>query len=230
MPTENASAPRHTQIWETMRKREFKTDDGTFVTPPENWIFVPSGDPGLTRKLKAAGDCFIVVHRRKNRIEAIGLWTNGNTVKVIQEQLEAERSTPEYQRKLEAARRTRIAKQDAYVVVFRQAVVDFLNFHSRYNDLAWDLADAVTDHAIPVGSGTVARTERIPIAQRAESAVIAWMRHQTTAYDHMKIARIKGERRAVRRELAAGSRRLLEKYRSGEDVDPAACPLAQALK
>jgi len=49
---------------------------------------------------------------------------------------------------------------------------------------------AVSQHATPVGSGTVARTERIPIQQRAESAVIAWMRHQTTAYDNMKIARV----------------------------------------
>ncbi|MEZ6128720.1 MAG: DUF2293 domain-containing protein [Planctomycetaceae bacterium] len=49
------------------------------------------------------------------------------------------------------------------------------------------MATAITAHATPVGSGTVARTQRIPVEQRAESAVIAWMRHQTTAYDHMKI-------------------------------------------
>ena len=29
---------------------------------------------------------------------------------------------------------------------------------------------AVTDHATPVGSGTVARTKRIPVEQRAEAA------------------------------------------------------------
>ena len=88
----------------------------------------------------------------------------------------------------------------------------------------------MTDTAVPVGSGTVARTERIPLAARAEAAVIAWMRHQTTAYDHMHIARIRGERRNVRRELAAGSRKLLDRYRNGEPVDPESCPLTQALK
>jgi Fe-S cluster biosynthesis and repair protein YggX len=51
------------------------------------------------------------------------------------------------------------------------------------------MSKLVTAHATPVGSGTVARTERIPLEQRAESAVIAWMRHQTTAYDSMKIAK-----------------------------------------
>ena len=217
------------QIWPTMREREFR-HDGQFVTVPENWVFVPSGDPGLTRRLKAAGECWIVVRRRKNRIESTGLWTLGENVERIRAELEKERTSPEYLKKLEAARRARIARQDAYVVEFRQAVVDFLAFAPRYEEMAWDIADAVTDQAVPVGSGTVARTQRIPLAKRAEAAVIAWMRHQTTDYDHRVIARIRGERRNVRRELAGESRRLLEKYRQGVDVDPETCPLARALR
>ena len=94
--------------------------------------------------------------------------------------------------------------------------------------MAEQLADAVTQHATPVGSGTVARTQRIPIEKRAESAVIAWLRHQTTAYEDMKIPRVKGKRREVRRMLAERSRRLLERYRAGGAADPA-CPLQQAL-
>jgi len=74
----------------------------------------------------------------------------------------------------------------------------------------------------------VARTQRIPIERRAESAVIAWLRHQTTAYDSMKIPRIKGKRREVRRMLAEQSRRLLEKYRAGHAADPT-CPLRQTF-
>ena len=217
------------QVWETMRLREFK-HDGEFVTVPDTWAFVPSGDPGLTRRLKAAGECWIVVYRRKNRIESKGLWTDAARIEKIKAELEAERSSPEYLKKLEAARRARIARQDAYVVEFRQAVVNFLNFAPCYEEIAWDIADAVTDQSVPVGSGTVARTERIPVEKRAEAAVIAWMRHQTTAYDHMHIARIRGERRNVRRELAAQSRKILEKYRNGENVDPETCPLAKALK
>ena len=37
----------------------------------------------------------------------------------------------------------------------------------------------------------MARSERIPIERRAESAVIAWLRHRTTAYDNMSTARFK---------------------------------------
>ena len=216
------------KVWRTNRPRDFLHNWKT-VTVPDNWIFVPSGDPGLTRRLKTITQCWQVVHKRKQRIEALGLWCDAAVVEKIKSDLEEERNNPAYLRKLEKARLARIAKQDAYAVEFRQAVVDFLNFAPRYEEMAWDLADAVTDQAIPVGSGTVARTERIPVAQRAEAAVIAWMRHQTTMYDHMHIARIKGERRAVRRELAERSRALLEIYRAGGDP-PENCPLKAALQ
>ena len=91
------------------------------------------------------------------------------------------------------------------------------------------MARAVTDHATPVGSGTVARTKRIPVEQRAEAAVIAWMRHQTTGYEGMVIPRVKGKRREVRRMLAARSKELLARYRRGEPATEG-CPLLAALK
>jgi hypothetical protein len=83
---------------------------------------------------------------------------------------------------------------------------------------------------LPVRSaiGTVARTKRIPVEERAEAAVIAWMRHQTTGYDGMLIPRIKGKRREVRRMLARRSHELLEQYRRGVAVSEG-CPLRKAL-
>jgi hypothetical protein len=45
----------------------------------------------------------------------------------------------------------------------------------------------------------------------------------------MTIARVKGKRREVRRELAEQSRRLLARYRAGERIDPAQCVLSRAL-
>src|SRR6185369_198978 len=101
-------------------------------------------------------------------------------------------------------------------------------FHPDHADLADRLARAVTDHATPVGSGTVARTKRIPVEQRAEAAVIAWMRHKTTGYDGMSIPRVRGKRREVRRMLARRSHELLERYRRGEPVRED-CPLKKAL-
>src|SRR5262249_40373006 len=105
----------------------------------------------------------------------------------------------------------------------------FLAFNPKHADLANRLSRAVAEHATPVGTGTVARTKRIPIERRAEAAVIAWLRHATTAYDSMVIPRIKGKRREVRRMLAEQSRKLLRGYRTGEAIDLTACPLVIAL-
>ena len=203
---------------------------GQALTPPAGWIFVESGDAGLTRRLKVAGDYWLMVHRRRNRIEAIGLWIAADVVKNVKAGLDAERSDPSHLKKLEAGKKYREAKQEKYEVEFRNAVLSFLAFAGKWSAFAEKFADAVTVHAVPVGSGTVARTQLIPLERRAEAAVIAWMRHQTTAYDNMSIARIKGERREVRRRLAERSRQLLSKYRSGEDVDTKLCPLAKVLK
>jgi hypothetical protein len=114
------------------------------------------------------------------------------------------------------------------VIDFTRHVEAFLAFHPTHAALGRVMAERIAAHATPVGSGTVARTARIPVAERAEAAVIAWLRHQTTAYDQMHIPRIQGMRREVRRKLAQRSRDLLTRYRRGEAPDPE-CPLALAL-
>jgi len=90
------------------------------------------------------------------------------------------------------------------------------------------VAELVAAHATPVGSGTVARTERIPVAERAAAAVIAWMRHQTTDYDRMRIERVAGRRREVRRELAQLSRAVLDLHRRDAPHAAPSCPLCTA--
>ena len=202
--------------------------DGKVVTIPNGWVLVPPGDAALTRRIKAAGDFFAVAEKRGRKIFSRGIWTAATTVEHIRAELEAERSTEGFARKKEADARRREKTQAVYVEDFFGSVVRFLGFHHKYADLADGLARAITNHATPVGAGTVARTKRIPIERRAEAAVIAWMRHQTTAYDGMVIPRVKGERREVRRMLAQRSRDLLARYRRGEVVGDT-CPLRTAL-
>lgn len=202
--------------------------DGTILAVPEGWTLLPPGDAGLTRRVKAAGDHW-VVQKVGRRMFSRGIWTSAATIERVRTELEAERSTDAYARKQEAAARRREEVQAEYVEDFHGAVLAFLAFHPAHADLADRLARAVTEHATPVGSGTVARTERIPVDQRAEAAVIAWMRHQTTGYDGMAIPRAKGERREVRRTLARRSQELLGRYRRGEPVGDD-CPLKRALK
>ena len=89
--------------------------------------------------------------------------TAAATVERIRAELEAERSTEGFAKKKEADARRRDKAQAVYVEDFHGAVVTFLAFHPDHADLADRLAKVVTDHATPVGSGTVARMKRIPI-------------------------------------------------------------------
>lgn len=212
-----------------IRERTVVFPGGRVEDVPADWELLPPGDAGLTRRVKAAGPSWTVKEKKGRRTFSRGVYASAEVIARIREELEAERSTESYAKRRAADSVRREKKQQDYVVTFRQAVVDFLRFHGRFAELAEQMADRIAAHATPVGSGTVARTQRIPVEQRAESAVIAWMRHQTTAYDTMKIARIKGRRREVRRELAQQSRRLLVPYRQGDDV-PRSCPLLMALR
>ena len=203
--------------------------DGRTLSVPSGWALLPPGDAGLTRRVKAAGPTWTMQEKVGRKLFSRGVWAPAEHIDAARAALEVERADPAYTKKLVAARARRDVKQAEYVEDFRGAVLAYLDFDPRHDALAARLADAVTTHATPVGSGTVARTERIPIAERAESAVIAWMRHQTTAYDDMQIARIKGERRRVRRLLAERSKRLLDVYRHGAAGEPTTCPLLRAL-
>src|ERR1700677_369107 len=138
--------------------RTVRAANGKVLSVPEGWSLLAPGDAALTRRVKAAGEHWVVAEKKRGRVFSRG----------------------------------------------------------------------VTRHATPVGSGTVARTKRIPVERRAEAAVIAWMRHQTTGYDGMAIPRVKGKRREVRRMLAQQSKKLLARYR-GAETGRGECPLAKVL-
>jgi hypothetical protein len=178
--------------------------------------------------VKQAGDHWVVQEKKGRKTFSRGVWAPAGTIDRIRAELEVERSTEGYARRKEAGARRRDRAQAGYAEDFFEAVLAFLAFHPNHAGVAERLARAVTDHATPVDSGTVARTKRIPVERRAEAAVIAWMRHQTTAYETMTIPRDRGKRREVRRRLARRSQELLAHYRRGEPV-PEGCPLKEAL-
>jgi hypothetical protein len=208
----------------TVRSRS----SGQVHTIPDGWLLLPPGDACLTRRVKQAGVYWVVQEKKGRKVFSRGVWAPAATIERIRAALQMERSTTAYARQRQSADRRRQRTQDEYIEDFYAAVIDFLAFHPAHDKLADRLAHAVAQHATPVGSGTVARTKRIPIAQRAEAAVIAWMRHQTTGYDEMKIPRVQGARRQTRRLLAERSRNLLSSYRTGA-LAPNNCPLQKAL-
>lgn len=207
-----------------------KTESGEILQVPAGWVLLPPGDPGLTGRVKKAGPCWTMQEKRGRKVFSRGVWASASVVESIRQTLLSEREDPSYARKLEAARRKRAVEQTQYEEDFCAAVRRFLAFAPVHAELAQDLAKAIADHAVPVGSGTVARTKRIPIEQRAEAATIAWLRHATTGYDSMDIPRVKGMRREVRRLLAERSRLLLGRYRRGEAVAVDNCLLRRGLR
>jgi len=213
----------------TADPRTFVAPDGTRLTPPEGWVCLPPGDATFTRRVKAAGPSWAVIEKKGRKAFSKGLWAPRANVEAVKAMIEAERSTDAYAKKKVADGERRERTQAAYVVDFRSEVLGFLRFSPQWKELGDALARLVAAHATPVGSGTVARTKRIPVEERASAAVIAWMRHQTTAYDDMKIERVKGRRREVRRELAQVSRAVLDLHRRDAPHLLAQCPLCKAV-
>lgn len=202
---------------------------GVIEPVPSGWILLPPGDAALSRRVKQEGPSWTMSEMKGRKRFSRGIWAPVDRIAALRAALLQERANPAYQRRLAAGRQRRVVAEQHYSENFRKAVLDFLQFHPRYAAEAEALATLIAHHATPVGSGTVARTERIPIEQRAEAATIAWLRHQTTGYDSMQIARVKGRRREVRRLLAQRSHQLLGLYRGGQGVDAALCPLQAAL-
>lgn len=205
------------------------TVEGTVLPVPAHWALLEPGDAALSRRIKQDGPTWTMIELKGRKRFSRGIWAPADRIEALRSQLLVERQDPAYEKKLAAGRQRRAVEQEIYAGDFRTAVQAFLAFHTRYAGEGEILSKLIADHAVPVGSGTVARTERIPIEQRAEAATIAWMRHQTTGYDHMVIPREKGKRREVRRMLAQRSKQLLTQYRSGAVLDLARCPLHIAI-
>lgn len=212
------------------KPRHVLTPQGEILAVPEGWALLPPGDAALSRRIKADGPCWVVKQPKGRKVYSHGIWAPAERIEFLRTQRAAEQADPAYQKKLDASRHRRAKAEVEYQESFFEAVLSFLDFAPPHDAAARTMTGRIVDHAVPVGSGTVARTTRIPIEARAEAATIAWMRHQTTGYDSMRIPREKGRRREVRRMLAQRSKELLAHYRRGEAIDPVQCPLARALQ
>ena len=157
----------------TSNPKVFVGPGGQRFTPPADWSCLPPGDAGLTRRVKAAGPSWMVIEKKGRKLFSKGVWAPRANIDAARSALAAERSTESYTKKLEGARTRRANEQRVYVASFEDEVRGFLRFAPRFAELESAMARAITEHATPVGSGTVARTKRIPVERRAEAAVIA---------------------------------------------------------
>ena len=137
------------------------SSNGEYFTPPKHWSFLPAGDAGITRKITSRGLFKRVQVKRGRRFISKGIWAPARIIAEAQEEVHATRQTEAYKSRLNKDRDRRDKKQLEYEKTFCEAIEHFLNFHHNFKRLERELARVVTEHAIPVGSRTVARTQLI---------------------------------------------------------------------
>ena len=79
-----------------------RSADGKVLTAPDGWMLLPPGDAALTRRVKAAGDHWVVQEKKGRKVFSRGVWAAAATLDKIRAELEAERSTEGYAKRKEA--------------------------------------------------------------------------------------------------------------------------------
>src|SRR5579871_6325147 len=89
--------------------------DGRILAVPDGWVLLPPGDAALTRRVKEAGDHWVVQEKKGRKTFSRGVWAPAAIITRIRAELETERSTPNYAKRKAAAVRRREAAQAEYV-------------------------------------------------------------------------------------------------------------------
>jgi hypothetical protein len=139
--------------------RQVINEKFTVETVPDDWSLLPPGDAAMSRRIKQDGPSLTVIEVKGRKRFSRGIWAPTHRIEAMRAELERERQDPAHAKKLEAGRRRRAAAQENYELDFRDAVIRFLNFHPQHAHVAHTLANLISEHATPVGSGTVARTQ-----------------------------------------------------------------------
>src|SRR5690242_13292994 len=100
-----------------------RTSKGKILHVPADWILLSPGDAALTRRVKAAGDHWVVAEKKGRRVFSRGVWAPRATIDQIRADLKAERSTEAFAKKKAADARRRSKVQAEYVEDFLGAVV-----------------------------------------------------------------------------------------------------------
>jgi hypothetical protein len=231
LPSELTRMPTQTRTFlVTQADSSLKDKAGTVFIVPASWANLPAGDASVTRKLKSLGPTWTVQEKKGRKTFSHGVWAAQEHIQEAKALVEAQRRDPKHQKKLAQAKVRREEKETVFGEDFQQAIITFLNFDKQYQTLVGQLAVLIKEHAVPVGSGTVARSSSVTLEDKAALAVMAWMRHKTSDYDSTPVARIKGARRELRRKIARQSTQILATYRSGESSNLQGCPLYKALQ
>ena len=136
---------------------------GQVLQVPPGWVLLPPGDAGLTRRVKAAGPTWTVPEKRGRKMFSRGIWAARAHIEPPARS--SRPSAPPRRTPKKLRRRTRPAARASRPSTWTEFAgrAALPRLRARHTAPADRLAEAVTAHATPVGSGTVARTERIPV-------------------------------------------------------------------
>ncbi len=173
---------------EILRVWPSRSDDKAWWSPlygdidtPSGWDSQGPGDPFITRRIKQMGPHWVVLKRRKGYTETLGILApvaNIEAAKRLAEETAARRSTARDRSREQRTRREVDCRQ-----LFIEAVLGYLDFAPRHQELARKIAEAVASRATEVGSGRVGRMAKLSLENKAELAARAHIRHKYTKYE-----------------------------------------------
>lgn len=144
--------------------------------------FLPSGDAALTRRARKYSSLAAVVVRfsqARRRYERQGLLVTSDALARAEQECTADAAQRALRRERDAERR--LEEDRAFVIELTQAI------RSRYPGCPAEEAHRIARHSALRGSGRIGRSAagRAFEPEAIELAVIAWIRHQHTAYDSL---------------------------------------------
>ena len=172
----------HLDVYDT-RSGPWNPEHGS-IDIPADWDFLPSGDTFVTRQVTAAGTYWLAWKPRgrgRGHRRRIGLWAPAhaiNTARAAAERTEQARAISRL-----AGARQRERREDGYRNELRAAIVEYLDFVDEHAAVAGEIADVAATRASEVGSGRVGRTSMLTLAEKAELAARAHIRHHHTGYE-----------------------------------------------
>jgi hypothetical protein len=176
----------------------------------DHLVFLPSGDPALTRRAKKASGLSAVVvrfSRARKRYERQGLLAEQPAVEAAESECLADEEARERRRRRDEVRR---AEGDlGFQADFAHAIQEF------FPGCPPERATAIAAHAVLRGSGRVGRSAagRKLEPQAVTLAVVASIRHSDTRYDSLLMAGV--ERTEARDQVRSEVDRVMEEWAAG---------------
>ncbi len=88
-----------------------RTHAGQILPVPHGWELLTPSDAALTRRVKAAGEHWLVQERVGRKVFSRGVWAPAATIAEVRSELAAERSTDAYAKKQAAGDKRRVKGQ-----------------------------------------------------------------------------------------------------------------------